>query len=139
MEDDVADWLKSEAKKQGKTQADLVKQALNSMRYGDRQGDDKLSEIWNDNGRIIAMLNEILTGDIKQQLAFIYGKVAAKNSPKFDPLMMPKSISEIGLFRGTEEPNLLTHSGDFDRAKAVFSYWSEWRNYGNEMPQIPHI
>lgn len=139
LDNDLADWLKSEAKKQGKTQTELVEQALNNMRFGERQGDDKLSEIWNDNGRIIVMLNQILTGDMAQQLAFIYGKVLGKNAPKHDPEMMPKNVGEMALVLGSEKPHLLMHQNNFERAKAIFNYWNEWRTAGNAMPQMPQF
>lgn len=143
MQDDVADWLKSEAKKQGKTQTELVEQALNNMRFGERQGADKITQIWNDNGRIIGMLESILTGDMSQQIAFIHSKVAAKNgssnASKFDQTMLPQNADEVELVTGSQKPDLMMHFDFLQRAKLISNYWAEWRNAGNAMPQMPQF
>lgn len=139
LSDDMVEFLQKEAKRQGKTQTELVEEALENMRSGDRHATDKLTEVWNDNGRIIAMLNDVLTGDIAQQLAFIYSKVAGKSAPKYDQEMMPKNESEIGLVTGIEKPHLLTHHNNIERAKTIFSYWDEWRSAGNIMPKMPQF
>jgi hypothetical protein len=52
--------LQNEAKRQGKTQTELVEFALENLRSCERQTTDKLTQIWNDNGRIIAMLGDLL-------------------------------------------------------------------------------
>lgn len=143
MPEDLAAWLKSEAKRQGKTQTEIVITALENLRGNDRQGADKITQIWNDNGRIISMLEKILTGDMPQQVEFIYRKVAAKNSasnmPKFDQNMLPQNADEVELAIGNQEPNLMKHFDFMQRAKLIFNYWTEWRNAGNAMPQMPQF
>jgi predicted transcriptional regulator len=57
---ETANWLDEEAKKQAKSKTQIIEFALESLQDNERQTQDKLQQIWNDNGRIIAMLTDLL-------------------------------------------------------------------------------
>lgn len=57
---ETAFWLEEEAKKQGKSKTQIIEFALENLQDNVRQTQDKLHQIWNDNGRIIAMLTDLV-------------------------------------------------------------------------------